>query len=88
MQLNLKTIRDHYKGTDHEEEFAHVVDKHQPEIMELYRRNYSSETFDVLDVFMRGLTTGETVNEKISELMIAAAELVYEGHDDTEEGER
>ena len=78
--IDLKNIRCHY-----DEEFMHVVDFHQQEIMDVYKKRYSDDTFSDIAAFLRGLTDGETLNDRIESCIIAAAEIVYERHDDTPE---
>lgn len=79
--IDLKNIRTHY-----DEEFMHIVDSHQQEIMEIYKKRYSDDTFDDIESFLRGIINGTELNKRLESYIIAATELVYENHDDTKVG--
>jgi hypothetical protein len=55
--------------------------------MEIYRKKYSDETFDLIDALLRGTINNDKFIDEIKEFIYAAAELVCEDHDTQSEKE-
>lgn len=64
----------------YDKEFAHVVEHHQDEIMEIVKEKYDEDVFKTLEAFL-----GEDISERelvdtLKSFLVASAELVYEDH--------
>jgi ferritin len=68
----------HYYDT----EFVHVIDHHQDEIMDNIKKKFDEDIFSLLESFLKEEISERNLVDRLKDLLIAAAELVYEDHYD------
>jgi hypothetical protein len=69
----------------YDKDFDHILEHHSEEIMAEHKERYSDDTFELIESLTRGNMNDATFCEKIKDLIIASAEIVYEDHDQEEE---
>lgn len=68
------------------DDFIHIIENHQEEIIKKVRANYCDDIFDMIEMYLRGLIDDAKLIVMIKDYIIAGAEYVYESHDDAMEG--
>ncbi len=65
----------------YEAEFIHIIDDHQAEIMDALKREYANDLFDSVRDFLDGGISEKDLVERIKEIIVESAELVYDDHE-------